>query len=130
GKLPMDQVLAPAIGYAREGYPVSQLVAYYWARNFKAFNKNAKDVEELENAKATFLIDGKTPVQGQIFKNPNLAHTYEMLAKGGRDAYYKGAIAKTIDAYFKRIGGDLRYEDFAAHTGNFVEPVSVNYRGY
>ena len=130
GKLPMDQVLAPAIGYARDGYPVSQLVAYYWARNFKAFNKNAKDVEELDNAKATYLIDGKTPVQGQIFKNPNLAHTYELLAKGGRDAYYKGAIAKTIDAYFKRIGGDLRYEDFDAHTVNWADPVGVNYRGY
>ena len=130
GKLPMDQVLAPAIGYARDGYPVSQLVAYYWARNFKGFIKNAKDIEEFENAKATYLIDGKTPRHGQIFKNPNLAHTYELLAKGGRDAYYKGAIAKTIDAYFKRIGGDLRYEDFAAHKGDWVDPVGVNYRGY
>ncbi|MCE9521401.1 MAG: gamma-glutamyltransferase, partial [Alphaproteobacteria bacterium] len=130
GKLPMEQVLAPAIGYARDGYPVSQLVAYYWARNFRGFNKNAKDIEEFENAKATYLIDGQTPRQGQIFKNPNLAHTYELLAKGGRDAFYKGAIAKTIDAYFKRIGGDLRYEDFAAHKGDWVDPVGVNYRGY
>lgn len=130
GKLPMDQVLAPATTYAREGFPVSQLVAFYWGRNFRGFERQAKDIEEIANAKATYLIDGKAPVQGQIFKNPDLAHTYDMLAKGGRDAYYKGAIAKTIDAYFKRIGGDLRYEDFAAHTGNFVDPVSVNYRGY
>jgi gamma-glutamyltranspeptidase/glutathione hydrolase len=130
GKLPMDQVLAPAIGYAREGYPVSQLVAFYWARNFKAFERQDKDIEEIANAKATYLIDGKPPAHGQIFKNPDLARTYELIGKGGRDAFYKGAIAKTIDAYFKRIGGDLRYEDFAAHNGDWVEPVGVRYRGY
>ena len=87
-------------------------------------------LEEFDNAKRTYLIDGHAPVQGQIFTNPDLARTYEQLAKGGRDAYYKGAIAQTIDAYFKRIGGDLRYADFAAHTGNWVDPVGVNYRGY
>ena len=130
GKLPMDQVLAPATKYAREGYPVSQLVAYYWERNFRGFERQAKDIEEIANAKATYLIDGKTPAHGQIFKNPDLARTYDLLAKGGRDAYYKGAIAKTIDAYFKRIGGDLRFEDFAAHKGDWVEPVGVRYRGY
>ncbi len=130
GKLPMDQVLAPASQYAREGFPVSQLVAYYWARNFRGFERMAKDIEEIDNAKRTYLINGQPPAHGQIFKNPDLARTYDLLAKGGRDAYYKGPIAKTIDAYFKRIGGDLRYEDFAAHTGNFVDPVGVSYRGY
>jgi gamma-glutamyltranspeptidase/glutathione hydrolase len=130
GKLPMDQVLAPAIGYAREGYPVSQLVAFYWARNFKAFERQAKDIEEIANAKKTYLIDGKPPAHGQIFRNPDLARTYEMIGKGGRDAFYKGAIAKTIDAYFRRIGGDLRYEDFAAHQGDWVEPAGVSYHGY
>ena len=69
-------------------------------------------------------------MQGQIFTNPDLARTYEQLAKGGRDAYYKGAVAQTIDRYFKRIGGDLRYADFAAHSGDWVDPVGVNYRGY
>jgi len=130
GKLPMDQVLAPATQYAREGFPVSQLIAYYWARNFKAFEKNAKMIEERDNANHTYLIDGQTPREGQVFKNPDLARTYDMLAKGGRDAYYRGPIAKTIDAYFKRIGGDLRYEDFAAHVGTWIHPVAVNYRGY
>ena len=130
GKLPMDQVLAPATAYAREGFPVSQLIASYWARNFKGFERMAKDIEEIDNAKHTYLINGQAPREGQIFKNPDLAHTYDLIAKGGRDAYYKGPIAKTIDAYFKRIGGDLRYEDFATHTGNFVEPVGVHYRGY
>jgi gamma-glutamyltranspeptidase/glutathione hydrolase len=130
GKLPMNQVLAPATAYAREGFPVSQLIAFYWARNFRGFERQAKDIEEIANAKATYLINGSPPAHGQIFKNPDLARTYDLLAAGGRDAYYKGPIAKTIDAYFKRIGGDLRYEDFAAHTGNFVDPVGVNYRGY
>ncbi len=130
GKLPMDQVLSPAMKYASEGFPVSQLVAEYWGRNFKGFERNARDIEEIANAKATYLVNGQAPAQGQIFRNPDLARTYEMLAKGGRDAYYKGAIAKMIDAYFKRIGGDLRYEDFAAHAGNWVDPVGVNYRGY
>ena len=71
-----------------------------------------------------------TPAEGEIFKNPDLAHTLTLIADGGRDAFYKGAIAHTIDAYFKRIGGDLRYADFAAHHGEWVTPLSVNYRGY
>ena len=130
GKLPMKDVLEPAIHYATEGYPVTQYIAAGWASNFRSFERNAKDIEELDNARATYLIDGKAPVQGQIFRNPDLANTYRQLEKGGRDAYYKGAIARTMDAYFKRIGGDLRYEDFATHSGNWVDPVSVNYRGY
>ncbi len=130
GKLPMDQVLAPAIGYAREGFPVSQLIAYYLRRNFEGFEKDRDLIEEFDNAKRTFLIDGRTPQQGETFRNPDLAHTYELIAKGGRDAFYKGPIAKTMDAYFRRIGGDLRYEDFAKHESEWVDPVSVNYRGY
>jgi gamma-glutamyltranspeptidase/glutathione hydrolase len=130
GKLPVDQLLAPAIEYAREGFPVTQLIADYWANNFKGFEKRGDTLEEVDNAKHTYLIDGHAPLQGQIFTNPDLARTYEQLAKGGRDAYYKGAIAQTIDRYFKRIGGDLRYADFAAHSGSWVDPVGVNYRGY
>jgi gamma-glutamyltranspeptidase / glutathione hydrolase len=130
GKLSMTELLAPASAYAREGFPVTQLIADYWQNNFKGFEKRAEMLEESDNAKRTYLIDGKAPVQGQIFTNPDLARTYDLIAAGGRDAYYKGAIAQTIDRYFKRIGGDLRYEDFAAHTGTWVEPVGVNYRGY
>ncbi len=130
GKLPIDQILAPAMQYAREGFPVTQLIAVYWENNFKGFARRAEMLEEFDNARQTYLIGGKAPVQGQIFTNPDLARTYDLLVKGGRDAYYKGTIAKTIDSYFKRIGGDLRYADFAAHTGNWVEPVGVNYRGY
>ncbi len=134
GKLPMKDVLAPAIAYAQNGYPVSELVADYWKGNWAAFEKRRALIEEFDNAKHTYLIPdahgGHTPVQGEIFKNPDLAHTLTLIADGGRDVFYKGAIAHTMDAYFRRIGGDLRYEDFAAHHGEWVTPLSVNYRGY
>jgi len=134
GRLPMAEDLAPAIRYATIGFPVTQLIAKYWAGNMAAFEKNKGLIEELENARHTYLIPdargGHTPAEGEIFKNPDLAHTLTTIARDGRDAFYKGAIAHTIDAYFKRVGGDLRYEDFASHHGEWVEPLSVNYRGY
>jgi gamma-glutamyltranspeptidase/glutathione hydrolase len=93
GKLPMAQVLAPAIKYAREGFPVSELVAYYWGRSVPALGKFPGFLE-------TFTVDGKRgPVSGEVFRNPRLAKTLEVLAKEGRDAFYKGEIARKIDAY-------------------------------
>ncbi len=74
--------------------------------------------------------DGKAPKKGEIFKNPNLANSLEKIAKGGRDAYYKGDIARTIDSFMKKNGGFLSYEDLAAHHSDWIEPVSTNYRGY
>jgi gamma-glutamyltranspeptidase/glutathione hydrolase len=130
GKLSMKRILAPVARYAREGFPVSQLVAHYWERNFRTFERQAKDIEEIANARATYLVAGKPPGQGQIFRNPDLARTFDRLARGGRDAFYRGSIARTIDAYFRRIGGDLRYRDLAAHRGEWVEPVGVRYRGF
>ncbi len=134
GKLPMTEVLAPAISYAQNGFPVAQLAAQYWKGNMAAFDKRKGLIEESENARHTYLIPdahgGHTPAEGEIFKNPDLAHTLTLIAEGGRDAFYKGPIAHTVDAYFKRIGGDLRYEDFTAHHGEWVTPLSVNYRGY
>jgi gamma-glutamyltranspeptidase / glutathione hydrolase len=132
GKLPMGDILAPAIDYAENGFPVTEVIAYYWQINMRRLEQAASAgmIEEFDNARATYLVDGKAPVQGQVFKNPDLAKTYRLLAKEGRDGYYKGTIAKTIDAYMKRIGGPLRYEDFASHTSQWVEPQSVNYRGY
>jgi len=129
GKLPMADLLAPAIAYARDGFPVSQFISALWAANMEGLSLSP-EVEEFENAQKTYLINGAAPAQGQIFKNPDLARTYQMLAQGGRDAFYKGQIARTMDAYFRRIGGDLRYEDFAAHKGEWVDPISANYRGY
>jgi gamma-glutamyltranspeptidase/glutathione hydrolase len=134
GHLPIAQDLAPAIHYAAIGFPVTQLIAKYWAGNMAAFEKNKGLIEERDNARHTYLIadahGGHTPAEGEVFRNPDLGHTLTLIAQGGRDAFYKGPIAHTIDGYFRRIGGDLRYEDFAAHHGEWVEPLSVNYRGY
>jgi gamma-glutamyltranspeptidase/glutathione hydrolase len=130
GKLPMKDLLAPSIGYARAGVPVGQLIAQIWKRNFGLFQDYDAIIEEKANARATYLIDGHTPVEGEVFRNPDLAATYEAIAVGGRDVYYKGAIAKGIDAYFRRIGGDMRYSDLAGFQGEWVEPRGVNYHGY
>jgi gamma-glutamyltranspeptidase/glutathione hydrolase len=134
GKLPMSEDLAPAIGFATNGFPVTELIANYWKGNMAAFEHHQQLLPAFDNVRHTYLIPdangGHTPAQGEIFRNPDLAHTLSMIAQGGRDAFYKGAIAHTIDAYFKRVGGDLRYEDFADFHGEWVAPVSVNYRGY
>jgi gamma-glutamyltranspeptidase/glutathione hydrolase len=130
GKLSLADDLAPAIAYANNGFPVTQLVSEYWKGNVKAFDRLHGLIEESANARATYLIDGHAPAEGEVFRNPDLAHTLTAIAQGGRDAFYKGAIAHTIDTYFKRIGGDLRYEDFAGYHGEWVTPQSVNYHGY
>ena len=134
GKLPMTKVLAPAIDYARNGFPVTQLIASYWKGNMAAFERKKKLIEENDNARHTYLIPdangGHTPAEGEIFKNPDLANTLTLIAADGRDVFYKGKIAHTIDAYFRRIGGDLRYKDFANHHGEWVQPLTVSYRGY
>ncbi|MGH8224556.1 MAG: gamma-glutamyltransferase [Gammaproteobacteria bacterium] len=130
GKLPMSEDLAPAIRYAKEGFPVTEIVAKYWKGNWKAFEKNRKLIEEFANAKKTYLIDGHTPRQGEVFRNPDLANTLSLIAKGGRDVFYKGKVAHTMADYFKRIGGDLAYSDFSDFHGEWVEPQSINYRGY
>ncbi len=132
GKLPMGAVLAPAIRYAQGGFPVTEVIGFYWNMNMRRFDEalSVGMIEEFDNARATYLVNGRTPREGEIFKNPDLAKTYSLLAQKGRDGFYKGQIAQTIDAYMKRIGGPLRYEDFAEHTSEWVEPQSVNYRGY
>lgn len=129
-KLPMGDDLAPAIAYARNGFPMAQVIAQNWKRNFGLFEANRPIIEEFANAKHTYMVGGQTPAEGEIFRNPDLAKTYEALAKGGRDVFYRGMIARTADAYFKRVGGDLRYRDFADFQGEWVEPQSVNYHGY
>jgi gamma-glutamyltranspeptidase/glutathione hydrolase len=123
GKLPMGTVLAPAIRYAREGFPVSELIAYYWGLAVPRLSP-------YPNFKEIFTIDGRAPRKGEIFRNPALADTFEQLVKGGRDAFYQGDIARAIDAYMQRNGGFLSYRDLAEHTSTWVEPVSTNYRGY
>ncbi len=123
GKLPMKDVLAPATAYARDGFPVTELIAYYWKASVPRLAKFPGFTEQ-------FTHQGNAPAKGEIWKNPNLAHTLEAIAKGGRDAFYKGAIAHVIADYMKAQGGFLAYDDLAAHKGEWVEPVSTNYRGY
>lgn len=123
GKLPMAELLAPAIHYAENGFPVSELIAYY-------LNKSVPVRGKYPGFKEVFMPNGHMPKKGEIFKNPALAKTYRKIAKGGRDAFYKGDIAKEIDRYMKVNGGYLSYHDLASHKSNWVEPVSTNYRGY
>ncbi|MEM1381628.1 MAG: gamma-glutamyltransferase family protein [Pseudomonadota bacterium] len=130
GKRRMRDNLKPAIQYAEDGFPVSPVIAYYFQRNLAAFERETSQemLEEFDNARQTYFANG-APEAGAIFKNPDLASTYTQLARRGRKAFYEGDIARTIDTYMKRIGGDLRYEDFAAHQGEWVEPACVGYRG-
>ncbi|PCI63319.1 MAG: gamma-glutamyltransferase [Gammaproteobacteria bacterium] len=124
GRLPMKQILAPAIDYAKNGFPVSELIAHYWQKSVPKLSP------QVGSFKTTFTINGKAPRKGQLFKNPELADTLSKIAAQGRDAFYRGDIAKTIDAFMKKNGGYLRYQDLADHHSTWVEPLSTNYRGY
>ena len=123
GKLPMKDDLAPAIRYAREGFPITELIAHYWKLSVPRLSKYPGFTEQM-------TIGGRAPEKGEIWKNANLANALETIAKGGRDAFYKGKIAHIIGDYFKANGGFLSYEDMAAHKGEWVEPIKTNYRGY
>lgn len=115
GKRTMAQNLAPTIAYAREGHPVHETIAYYWDLSVPRLGKFPGFTEQ-------FTIDGRAPRRGETWKNPNLANTLEKIAQGGRDAFYTGDIARTIDTYFRANEGFLRYEDLAAHRGEWVDP--------
>jgi gamma-glutamyltranspeptidase / glutathione hydrolase len=123
GKLPIKDVLQPAITYARDGFPVTEVIAYYLERNTAA-------LKEFPNIKEVYMPGGKSPVKGEIFKNPLLANTLEKIVKGGRNEFYRGSIAKDIDAFMKKNGGFLTYDDLSRHHSEWVEPVSTSYRGY
>jgi len=123
GTMSLAQVLAPAIRYAREGFPVSEVIGRSWAQ---ASDKLRRD----EGAAATYLIDGKAPRIGQLFRQPDLARTLETIAEGGSEAFYRGEIARRIAAYVQAKGGLLTTEDLAAHTSTWDTPIEVAYRGH
>ena len=123
GELPMSDILAPAISYAKNGFPVTEVIAAGWALN-------AETRSEFPGFKDVYMPGGRVPAKGDVFRNPRLAETYERLATEGRDAFYKGDIARIIDAYMTEQGGFLRYDDLAAHQSEWVTPLSTNYRGY
>jgi gamma-glutamyltranspeptidase/glutathione hydrolase len=123
GKLPLDKVLAPAIQHAREGFAVTQVIARGWQAGASALHEQPGFPE-------TYMPGGHAPHHGETFQNPALAATLEKVAKGGRDAFYRGDIARAYDKFMRDVGGFVRYEDLADQHSEWVEPFSVNYRGY
>ncbi|HXZ13363.1 MAG TPA: gamma-glutamyltransferase [Candidatus Sulfotelmatobacter sp.] len=123
GSKKFPELLSPAIHYAREGFPVPELDAEDWAGA-------ENDVKQDKYAAATFLIGGHTPRMGEVFRNPDLARSLELIAQEGRDAFYKGNIARRILATSARLGGKITAEDLAEYSSEWVEPISTTYRGW
>ena len=123
GSLDMSEILSPAISYARSGFPLTEIIAYGW-------KLNARVLKDFPGFKETFMPGGKVPEKGDIFKNPDLANTLEIIAKKGRDGFYEGDVARTMVKYIKEQGGFLSMKDLKDHTSEWIEPVSTNYRGY
>lgn len=130
GKLKWAELFEPAIDACENGDPTPQIIGYYLKRNMAAFVRLKSQIEEIDNALHTYMLpNGKAPNEYDVRRNPDLARTYRMIAAGGRDAFYDGPIAKTIDAYFKRIGGWLSAEDLREHHAEWDEPLVTGYRG-
>ena len=127
GTMPMTEILKPAIGYAENGFPITELISWYLNRSVPFYQSKG-----FPNINETYIQQngGMLPKEGEIYKNPFLANTYKKIANGGRDVFYKGYIAKIIGDFIKDQGGFLSAKDFAAHKSEWVEPVSINYRGY
>jgi len=123
GTMTFAQVLQPAIQYAEKGFPVSEIIAAQWKRSEELLRKN-------KEARECYLIEGKAPKEGDIFKVPHLANTLKAIAAEGRDAFYKGKIALEIADYVEKNGGLLSYEDLASHSSTWVKAISTNYKGY
>ncbi|MFM1945599.1 MAG: gamma-glutamyltransferase [Verrucomicrobiota bacterium] len=123
GRLSLKRVLGPAIRYAEEGFPVSPVIAEGWA-------SNAERLKGYPGFAETFMPGGKAPGGGEVFRNPGLAQTLKRVARKGRKGFYEGEVAERIAAYMKEQGGFLSEEDLALHRSEWVEPVSVQYRGY
>jgi gamma-glutamyltranspeptidase/glutathione hydrolase len=123
GRVPMATNLAPAIAYARDGFPLSEVIAEGWERNVALLAK-------WPNVTNLWAPGGRTPRKGERFQNPQLADTYSKLAAGGRDAFYRGDIARVISGFIREQGGFLAERDFAEHTSTWVEPISTSYRGH
>jgi gamma-glutamyltranspeptidase / glutathione hydrolase len=123
GTITLARALEPAIAYARDGFAVSEIIAGQWTAEQKVLAQDAA-------AAATFLPEGRAPAPGEIFRNPRLAATLEEIAKGGRDAFYRGSIAKAIAADMKKRDGLLTEADLSAHRSDWIAPVSTSYRGH
>jgi gamma-glutamyltranspeptidase/glutathione hydrolase len=123
GTRKLSEVLAPAIAYARDGFPVPEWDANYW-------NQFAVNLHANANLAQTYLIDGHTPGVGEVFRNPDLARSLEQVAQGGRDAFYEGQIAGRIVALSQKLGGAMTAEDLADYSSQWVQPISTGYHGW
>ena len=123
GREKFADVLAPAIHLARDGFPLPELDADYWAESEERLKRD-------RSAAATFLVNGKAPKLGEIFRNEDLAKSLEQIATRGRDAFYKGEIARRIIASSAKRGGTMTAEDLAEFSSEWVEPISTTYRGW
>jgi gamma-glutamyltranspeptidase/glutathione hydrolase len=123
GRLPWQDLFAPAVYYARNGFPVTEIIAEHW-KDSEA--KLAADAE----ARRVFLPGGVPPKTGEIFRNPDLARAFELLARLGPDAFYKGPIAEALLRTSRRLGGVLAPEDLSEFEAEWVEPISTTYRGW
>ncbi|MGE3889820.1 MAG: gamma-glutamyltransferase [Vicinamibacterales bacterium] len=123
GTIPLSRALQPAIAYARDGFPVQEIMADQWGDAAERLSKDPA-------AARTFLPGGKAPREGEIFANPGLARSLELIAKDGRDAFYTGALAQAIVADMKARDGLLEMRDFADHRADWVEPLRTSYRGH
>ena len=123
GRLPFSKLLAPAIGLADEGFPVAQLTADAWAANGRVLGEYPGFAE-------CFMPGGAAPKKGELFRNPHLASTYDLISLGGREIFYRGYIAWQIADYMRENGGYLDEADLASHRSEWVKPVSVTYRGH
>jgi gamma-glutamyltranspeptidase/glutathione hydrolase len=119
----MSQILAPAIRLASEGFPVAPITSYFWQRGAERQLHSAPNGNEL-------TIDGRGPKAGEIFRNPNLARTFEIVGREGKAAFYQGVIAEAIVGVIQEAGGCMSLDDLAAHTSTWEQPISVDYRGY
>ena len=132
GKLPMSDVLAPTVRYAREGHPVAPVIAMYLERSLRSFEARRETMPfDFTNARATWVADGTAPEAGEIFRNPDLAATLETIGREGRDAFYEGELAEVMVDYLRRQGSAYTLADFAAHDSEWVDPACALYRdGY
>ncbi len=123
GSIAMHEILSPAIEYADNGFPVTELVSYY-------MQKASLNFDKYPNFKETYYINGSTPKKGQIFQNKDLANTLRIIAKKGRKGFYEGEIAKVMSDFIIEQGGFLSYNDLKNHKSEWIDPVSTNYRGF
>ncbi|WP_018130879.1 gamma-glutamyltransferase family protein [Effusibacillus pohliae] len=129
GRLPLTEVLRPAIEYAEHGYPLTPVLGYFWKRAFEVYSETLKG-EEFKAWFDTFAPQGRAPRIGEVWRSPDHARTLQLIAETKAEAFYRGELAERIDHFSRQSGGYLRKEDLAAFQPEWVDPICVNYRGY